>query len=768
MATLPERLYPTASDAGGAAASGLPLRELLTILRRRRRVIFVVVALLTSVATLIGLKVTRTYTATALVMLEPRENHIVDVRQVAEGLGADAASVESQIKVIESRDALRRTVDALNLLADPAFLPSSDATLHSVDGALSAFAALLPEGIAKRLPESWLIATGLAKEAAAEPDDLLLQMRAMVAKPDLEVWQEWAVDVLQAGLSVTQSGGSYVLAVNYTATDPQLSAVIANGIASAYIEGQRDHKLEATKHASAWLNGRVEELRKRVLETEEAVQAYRAGEGLVEDQVGTLDAQELAALNAQLIGVRAERTTNEANLRQLQELRSSGWGYESSIEVMSSPLVMSLRQRELDLLRQEAQLSKEYGKQHPSIVQLQAEKDQVAEQIDVEIQKIISSLKDVIAVARAREQGFEDSLAQAKSKSSLTDQASLKLRDLEREAAANRSLYEAFLSRLKQTEEQQQIVQEDARVISPAQAPGSPSSPSPKLFAAVGFTASLVLGSVLALLLEQLDNGVRHGRQVEQLLQVPSFGLVPKVTGMKRGQRLHRYLLDQPRSAYAEGVRALYTRIHMANVNRPFKVILVTSALPGEGKTSLSISLAVFAAQLQRKVLLVGLDLRRPRLAKEFDLHPEVSAVEMVASGALLAEVVCRNEHTGVDVLADAHSHSNLTAVLTSRHLSAVLGQARARYDLVIIDTPPVLGVSDAKVLVPHADAVAFVVQWEKTKRDAAQAALKELSDVRANVIGAVLNQVDMKRHASYGYGDAGQYYHKYALYYKN
>jgi capsular exopolysaccharide synthesis family protein len=275
----------------------------------------------------------------------------------------------------------------------------------------------------------------------------------------------------------------------------------------------------------------------------------------------------------------------------------------------------------------------------------------------------------------------------------------------------------------------------------------------------VGFTASLVLGSVLALLLEQLDNRVRTGRQLEHLLQVPSFGLVPKVTDLKRGERLHAYLLRRPRSAYAEGVRALYTRIHMAAVDRPSTVILVTSSLPGEGKTSLAISLAVFAAQLQRKVLLIGLDLRRPRLSRQFDLRPASGVVEMVAGGALLADVVRKDEQTGVDVLAGAQTHGNLTAVLTSRHLGMALRQARRCYDLVIIDTPPVLAVSDAKALVPQTDAVAFVVRWRKTKRDAAQAGLKELRDVGANVVGAVLNQVDMRRHASYSYGD-GEHYH--------
>jgi capsular exopolysaccharide synthesis family protein len=710
------------------------------------------VVLLTGVATSIGLGITSTYTATALVLLQPKENRIVDVGQVAQGLAADAASLESQIQVIQSRETLDRAVDALNLVADPAQRPR--AMPDAVDGPLGALAALLPDGVAKRLPERWLIAAGIAEERVAEPE------------PGPDTLRDRAVTALEGGLRVALSGQSYVVAVSYTATDPRIAAMIVNGIASAYIEGQRDQKFAATEHAASWLTGRVEELRKRVLNLEESIQAYRASRGLFDAEVGTLDSQELAALNTQLIAVRAEREMKEARLHLLQELRNSGRDYESSVDLMASPLIVSLRQKEVELRRQEAELSNVYGKQHPLMRQLQAQKDQGAGQIDLEIRRIINSLKDEVAVARSREQGIEDSFAQAKSKAALTEQATVKLRELEREAAIHRSLYESFLQRLKETEEQLQIIQPDARIISSAQTPRTPSWPSPKLFAAVGFTASLVLGSVLALLLEQLDNRVRTGRQMEQLLDVPSFGLVPKVTDLKRGERLHAYLLRRPRSAYAEGMRALYTRIHMAAVDRPSMVILVTSSLPGEGKTSLAISLAVFAAQLQRKVLLIGLDLRRPRLSRQFDLHPETGVVEMVAGGALLADVVRKDKQTGVDVLAGAETRGNLTAVLTSRHLGAALQQARKCYDLVIIDTPPVLAVSDAKVLVPQTDAVAFVVRWTKTERDAAQAALKELRDVGANVVGAVLNQVDMRRHASYSYGGAEQYQSRYSMRY--
>jgi capsular exopolysaccharide synthesis family protein len=335
---------------------------------------------------------------------------------------------------------------------------------------------------------------------------------------------------------------------------------------------------------------------------------------------------------------------------------------------------------------------------------------------------------------------------------------------MEREVAASRSLYETLLVRLKETEQEQEIVQAGARLISPAQLPAAPSSPSPKLFASVGFTASLVLGSILALLLEQLDNTLRTGRQVEELLGRRSLGLVPKVADAGADGGLHGQMIERPQSPYAEAVHALHTQVCLAHSGRPPPcAILVTSALPGEGKTSLAASLAVFAVQLGHRTLLIDLDFRRPAVAREFRAAPKADLLAVLAGSVRLEDAVVRDRSSGVNLLAAGDGHGNPITLLTSQRLLTLLRAAREGYDRVIMDTPPVLGLPDVKALSPAADAILFVVQWDQTKRDAAAAALKQLADVSAEVSGVVLNQVDLKKHASYAYGDAAQYYFEYA-----
>jgi capsular exopolysaccharide synthesis family protein len=248
------------------------------------------------------------------------------------------------------------------------------------------------------------------------------------------------------------------------------------------------------------------------------------------------------------------------------------------------------------------------------------------------------------------------------------------------------------------------------------------------------------------------------------LLGLPSLGLVPKITDTQGGRRLHGHMLDRPQSPYAEAVHALHTQVCLTGVGRPPPtLILVTSALPGEGKTSLAASLAVFAVQLGHKTLLVDLDLRRPAVAREFKAEPETDVLAVLAGTVRFEDAVVHDAGSGVDLLAAGDDHGNPITQLSSKRLLTVLRDAKERYDCVIMDTPPVLGLPDVKALSPAADAILFVVHWDRTRRDAVAAALKQLADISADVSGVVLNQVDMKKHASYAYGDAGQYYHLYS-----
>lgn len=273
---------------------------------------------------------------------------------------------------------------------------------------------------------------------------------------------------------------------------------------------------------------------------------------------------------------------------------------------------------------------------------------------------------------------------------------------------------------------------------------------------------------MLAFLVEYLDGGLRTGRQIERVLGVPNLGFVPYVSGLNGRQRLHRNLIEKPRGSYTEAIRQIQiATMDAVDAGQTSLVILVTSSLPGEGKTSLALSLGASAACSGRKALVVDLDLRRPRLRSETDLTTGAGIAEFLAGENTLDEVIhASRDHAALDILPVSAPPESPADLLRSPRMASLIAQLRARYQYIVLDSPPLLGVVDAKLVARLADAVLLVVRWEKTNEITAQTGLKNLVDRHTPPIGAVLTQVDVRRHAKRGYGESIQYHKKYERYY--
>jgi polysaccharide biosynthesis transport protein len=754
------RLLPAA-----AADHDWPLSELLTILRRRRRVIVSVIVLMTGLVTLYGLQLEPTYTAKATVVVEPGTSQIVDVEQVQPGLSTDNASLETQVAVLQSRDLIMETILELDLLSESDFASvDADGELpgdSKLGQAVRELLGMAKERVAAGFQDG-LAAIGLAQaeqEVEFEPG-------ISVGIPAEEAIEE-SIDMFAWNLSVERSGEGNVLSVSYTSPDPAEAARNANAHASAYVESQLRGKRQATQEANAWLSERLQSLQQEVLEAEQAVTRFQAG-NMISAEGTVLSEAELADLSGRLIDTRAAITETEARLRQIRALERSGKNLDAISEVVASSEIARLRGQESDLARDEAELATIYGERHPLMQALQQERAKLTARIKDEVDRIIRSLESELSVMEAREQGLAEALGAVRSENALENEAAVRLRELEREAAARRSLYETFLLRHQETKAQEGLLKADARIVSWAQIPEEPSTPSPKIFAAVGFTASSVFGCMVALLMEQLDKSLRSRRQVERILRLPCLALVPEAIGWKRGSRPHSLMLAQPRSAYAESIRALYMALFAPHGNRRSQTVLVTSALPGEGKSTLASSLAVLTSQRGKRTVLVDLDLRHPSVAHQFGLKPACGLVEMVSEQRNLAEVLLRDEATGVHVIPILARPSDPMSLIDSPRLRLLLRSLREQYDCVLLDAPPLLGMTDAPVLARYADATLLVIQWERTKQDAAVAALTALKDGSDTAAAAVLTRVNLKKHARYHYGDAGQFYSKYRGYYVN
>lgn len=745
-----------ATGAGASIAlepAGVDVKDLVAILKRRRGVILGTVLVLTSMAVIVGLQITPKYTAKALVMIDPRQAKVVDVQAVLQGLGTDAPTVETQVKVLKSRDHVEKVMDSLALFDDAEFNRSIERGPASAPLRFGGLA----EAVAAWLPDEWLIATGLAEEPLPEG-----------AAGRSELARQATLERFDDRFKVTQEGRSYVIGVSFTSVDPQKAARVANRAAELYVEGQRRLKLDATVRASGFLGSRLDDLKADVRRAETAVAEFRKANKLVDAKGSSLKETQLADLSRELIVARAALAETQAKLRLVRELRDRGEEVASVADVLNSQVIVDLRRQEAQLVREESELKTFYGERHPKMQNLVNEKANLQAKVRTEVDRIVKNLENDVKVAGSRVAALERETSVLGTQTAAQRELDVQLRQLEREAEANRNLYESFLQRFKETSEQQGIIESDARVISVAAPPEKPSSPGPVLFGAVGFTASLMLGTLLALLLERLDSGLRTGRQVEEALCAPALGLVPRLDRLKRRQKPHQYLIAKPLSAYTESLRAIFTSLKLSNVDDPPKVVLVTSSLPQEGKTTLALSLATFAARSSQRVLLLDLDLRHPSIHRDLGLAPTTGFVELMAGEAALEDVVLHDEESGIDLLPVKRQTANPTDVLASQKMRLLLAELRQSYDFVVIDSAPLLGVTDSKIAALLADKVLFVAQWEKTNVDTARNGLAHLLEVKAPVAGVVLTQVDIKKHALYGYGDVGQYYGKYQRYYVN
>lgn len=377
-------------------------------------------------------------------------------------------------------------------------------------------------------------------------------------------------------------------------------------------------------------------------------------------------------------------------------------------------------------------------------------------------------------MAEARVAALTANLEQLKDESAEQQQSRIELRELEREAESSRVLLETFLSRFKETSNQEDLQQADARIISAAQVPVEPSFPNKKLILAVALVLSLMVGLGLAFLLEALDNGYRTPEQLEKAQHIKGLGLVPKLTALKlKGQAPMQYVLKKPTSAYCEALRSVYTSLaYGQGGERKPKRLLVTSSLPAEGKSTFCMSLARLLARAgNNRVLLIEADLRRGKLHRElFGAKAEPARFIAYLSGETpdWRDCVQIDPPSGLGVLAASGRIESPQTLLQSDNMQRLLAEAPQHYDVILVDSPPLLAVSDALVLSHHVDATLFVVKWESTAREAVKNALALLRKAQAPEGGAILTQVNIKRHAYYGYGDYASYYGRYGHYYTN
>lgn len=729
------------------AALDSELRETIRTFWRHKWAIAAVVALLTGLAVLYVQTATPRYTAELQVVFENKTGPLFDFQAAVAGAPQDEASILTEIEVIRSRKLAERVIDLLRLDQDPEF----NRKLRPE----SALRTFVKEKLGLDLSTS-------ADEEAENTTALTLEELQAIEKNKI-------IDAVLEGVQAKQIPRSRAVVINYTAESPRTAARVLNTLAELYLVARLEDKYDNAQRASAWLAGRIQVLRGKVEASEREIEQYRKRHGLFEGRGTSLITEQVSDLNTKLTDATIERRAAEARLAQVRNLRTAD-SVDTAVQVLDSRLIERFREQELELERKEAELGQNLGARHPAMIQLQAERQRFREKLQVEIAKIVQRAENEVLVARGREAALQRDLASVKGDMTQSNQAAIGLRALEREADANKLLLEQFLASFMQASAQEDMRAQlpDARVVSPAAMPDKPSYPRKTLVVLIAFLASIVVGGLLAVMIETLDAGFRSAEQIEALTELPVMAHVPLLTAVKAGgDRPETFILKRPDSAYAEAIRSLNTRLLLAFPDRPPQVLVLTSAEPDEGKSTLGLSLIRAQAQPDRRALLIDADFRRSRLTTRISGIAAQPGLYEVLSGQATAEDAIQSDPASLaDLMVSGGSSADRKVLGDAAKLEGLLATLRGRYDLIVIDAPPALALAEGQVIPMVADATLLVVRWGKTRKRVVRYTMDQLTRFGMPLHGVVLNMVDVRKQAYYGYGDAGYYYGKRAKYY--
>lgn len=694
------------------------LRELVLLIHRRRWLLLACL-LLGGIAGIGLLSIVRpVYVASTFLLIDPerRGGTAATVASVNDTL--DNGALDSQVEILASRSLAQATIDALDLAHDPDFLAPIGATTDLMSHLLPASLAGAPE-----------------LDPASDPVGRFLD-----------------------NLVVRRSGKSHVIAISYRSHQPAQAATVANKVAELYMAAQQARKREAARQQSGWLAERLAELKRDYEGAERDLAAYRHGHEA--DSLAPDGGEEMARLAAELVLASADRSAREAGLARVRQQVASGTRPDAEGEQGSSPLLAALSTERIDLLKREAELGALYGARHPKIQALRAERDKLDGRLAQERQGLVRTAENVVEQARARETMLGSKLAELKDQAARREAMLQRAGELASEVDVRRRAFEAYLARANAEDRPAETLVADARVISEAVPAPDPTFPDAKLVLSLALSSGLLVGFVAVYVAESGEPRFRAPADLEATLGVPALAAIPKLQPARlAGLSPQDYVLERPRSRYAEALRTLLAGLLRppGATGQPPRVVLVTSSLPREGKSTLVASLARIAAGEGLRVIVIDADLRKPRLHELFGFPAGPGLVEVLRREVTLAEALVKDERAPLRVLPGSRRLTQPTRLLGPEGLGTLLAALKRNFDLVLVDSAPLAAVADAKLLAGLVDAVLFAVRYDDTRRDFARTCMKGLTEAGAPVAGAVLTQLDLKDAARRLAGRAGK-----------
>ena len=725
------------------------LKTLAGILYRRFWLIIAGFVLTFSAIAYVTFTQTPIYRAQAVVQLDTTQNTVIDLGAIFGGMSGTTGVIDTEVMVIGSKSLLARVAERQKLIEDPEF----NWTLHPKRETFLG-------GVQKSI-------RGFLGQDKTERDPF----EGMTAEQKETVIMESVVETLMGKVVVGRIGMTYLITVDVMSTSPETAARLADEVAEQYRVQQLEEKYEATRKATEWLQERVSGLREEVEDKERRVETFRAETGLLAAQGATLTEQQIAYMTGQRGTLQVEHDQARARYESIRRQIDSGVGVEgiTTTEVSASPLINDLKAQRAGILRRVADLETRVGERHPELISARNEVADIDRQINNEVNRIASNLESEWQVARQRLNSVQGEISRSTTQLQGNNINLVRLRELERDAETSRVLLEEFLARSKQTREQDALITADANILSKASVPFAPASPQKALNMIIGLLLGTIVGVGLALLAELFDMKISSTAEIEQKLGAPPIGSVPLIRtasflGLAQTNPAD-FLVENPLSAYAESIRYMRAAIAFSDLDSETKTVAVTSSLPDEGKTSLVLSLGRMSAMSGSRTLVIDGDFRRRQLTEIAGLSPEIGFVEHLFGAGQLSDAIVKDRKTMLDILPLSLEGHTPHDVFGTRAFDDLLARLRSMYDLILIDTGPLLLMAEARVVAGKADKTILVVRWRHTARSAARQSIALLRNFKADMLGVTLSMVDLNRRRHHR--DPGATYKAYRKYYQ-
>lgn len=680
---------------------------------RRKLTVIVATAVMLAAAVMAVKTMTPLYLATAEVLIGVPSSNVGNTEASLEKMVVDRDTVESQGHVIRSRSVAKRVVQRLALDHDPEF-----------NGALR------PKSLFARLKGMFSSGDGSKTDTAEKKQ---------------REFERVVSSVLNA-VEVAPAERSHVLEIDVRSQNPEQASKIANAFADLYLEQSLIRKAETTEKANEWLSGQLQKLRTQVDQDERAVEDYRRANGLYATSTESVTTQQMGELNSQLVIAESAKAEADAQYDQATSMLKQGKDAKSIPQVLASPIIQALEEKKTEVEQRVAELSEVYGPKHPTIVNAKAQVRDIDAKINLQVRQIVASLKNQQVAAQARYNTLKNTFDKSQANVGLTNEQSIKLRQLEREAEASGQLFQNFLQGYKETSAQRNFQQPDAWVISHAGIPDRADYP-PKtaiLFGAI--IGGLMIGGLLALFAESLDQTLHTAKDAEDATGLPTLALIPTI----KPKAAADHVLQEPNSAFSEAVRKLHTRLVLGQPDEPPTTLMLTSSLPDEGKSLISVSMARLLAYTGRRVILVDGDFRRPSLHTLLGRTSGPGLVELLNGDTTPDEAVYRDPDSGLHAIFAGRVPPGGAYVPDFERMRALIASLARHYDLVVLDTPPILVGSESLHYASLVDTTVFVARWRHTPQDVIGDAVRQLRGTGCSIAGVALAQVVPEQYRRY------------------